>query len=78
MGDLKARVTTEWTAQNVYRVVYNPDTLRVDGEATERARAAEREARKQRGRPYAEFEREWSQKRPADEIIKRYGSWPNP
>lgn len=78
MEDLKARVTTHWTAENVYRVVYDPVTLRVDYEKTAQARQEERERRKQRGRPYDEFEREWLKKRPKDEIIKRYGNWPNP
>lgn len=76
--DLRARITTDWTAWNVYRVVYDPTTFRVDHEATAKARDDERLARKHRGRPYAEFEREWLKKRPADEIIKRYGDWPNP
>jgi N-methylhydantoinase B/oxoprolinase/acetone carboxylase alpha subunit len=76
--DLRSRVTTEWTAENVYKVVYDPETLRVDHEATAKARDEEREARKQRGRPYDEFEEQWLKKRPADEIIKRYGDWPNP
>jgi acetophenone carboxylase len=77
-ADLKAGITSPWTADNVYRVVYDPNTFRVDVEATTAARDAEREARKKRGRPYAEFEEEWLRKRPADEIIKRYGDWPNP
>jgi len=76
--DLRARITTDWTAWNVYRVVYDPATFRVDHEATAKARDDERQARKRRGRPYAEFEKEWLKKRPADEIIKRYGDWPNP
>ena len=77
-ADLKAGITSPWTADNVYRVVYDPNTFRVDVEATAAARDAEREARKQRGRPYAEFEEAWLRKRPADEIIKRYGDWPDP
>ena len=36
-------------------MVYDQETLAVDVEATKAARAAEREARKQRGVPYAEF-----------------------
>ena len=78
VDDIKAHITTPWTADNVYRVVYDPATMRADHEATAAARDAERAARKKRGRPYAEFEAEWLQKRPADEIIKRYGDWPNP
>jgi acetophenone carboxylase len=78
VDDLRSRITTEWTAKNVYQVVYDPDTLRVDQAATAAAREAERARRKERGKPYAEFEAEWLQKRPAPDIIKRYGDWPNP
>jgi N-methylhydantoinase B/oxoprolinase/acetone carboxylase alpha subunit len=78
MEDLRSRVSSHWAAQNVYHVVYDPQTLRPDHEATAKARDDERARRKQRGKPYDEFEKEWLQKRPADEILKRYGDWPNP
>ena len=78
VGDLKSRICTDWTAQNVYHVVYDPDSFRVDYDATEKAREAEREKRKERGRSYDEFEAEWLQKTPPPEAITRYGDWPNP
>jgi len=78
MEDLRSRVTSHWAAENVYHVVYDPTTLRPDHAATAKARDDERAKRKQRGRPYDEFENEWLKKRPADEILKRYGDWPNP
>jgi acetophenone carboxylase len=78
MDDLRSRITSHWAAENVYHVVYDPQTLRPDHEATVKARDDERARRKQRGKPYDEFEKEWLQKRPADEILKRYGDWPNP
>ncbi|MDQ1507132.1 MAG: acetophenone carboxylase [Actinomycetota bacterium] len=68
---------SEWTAENIHQVVWNPDRKRVDLAATEERRAAERQARLQRGRPYDEFEAEWSQKRPPEEILGFYGSWPD-
>ncbi len=78
MGDLKNKVISEWVAQNIYRVAYDPVTLRVDAKETEEWRQAEREERKRRGKSYAEFEKEWSQKKPKDEIITHYGPWPTP
>jgi acetophenone carboxylase len=78
MKDLKAQVVSDWAAQNIYRVSYDPVTFRVDYKKTEELRQAEREARKRRGKPYAEFEKEWSQKKPKEEIITHYGTWPIP
>lgn len=78
MEDVRKGITTHWTAQNVYKVVYDPETLRVDKEATERRRAEEREDRKRRGKPYAEFIKEWEKKRPPENILHLYGNWPNP
>jgi acetophenone carboxylase len=68
---------SEWTAERIHHVAWNPERRRVDPVATEERRAAERQARLQRGRPYAEFEAEWSQKRPPEEILAYYGSWPD-
>jgi hypothetical protein len=46
----------------------------VDPEATAQAREAERDRRKQRGVPYADFVREWvTEGPPAD--LPFYGSW---
>jgi acetophenone carboxylase len=64
-------------AENIYQVVWDPQRRRVDFAATEERRAAERQARLARGKPYAEFEAEWSQKRPPEEILAFYGSWPD-
>jgi acetophenone carboxylase len=77
MEDLRIGVITHWTAENVYRVVYDRQTLKVDLEGTERRRAAERSARRARGKPYAEFIREWSKKQPPPQALKYYGTWPD-
>ena len=49
----------------------------VDAPETEWRRASERQARLARGRPYAEFEAEWLQRKPPEEILANYGSWPD-
>ncbi|MBI2877809.1 MAG: hydantoinase B/oxoprolinase family protein [Candidatus Tectomicrobia bacterium] len=78
MKDLRAKLVSDWAAQNIYRVAYDPATFRVDHQKTEEWRQAEREQRKRRGKPYAEFEQEWSRKRPKEAILTHYGTWPVP
>jgi acetophenone carboxylase len=75
--DLAKGIVTAATAHNIYKVVWDEAGRRVDAEATAAARAAEFAARKQRGRPYAEFEKEWSLKKPPESILTYYGSWPD-
>jgi N-methylhydantoinase B/oxoprolinase/acetone carboxylase alpha subunit len=77
MADVSGGIITDQVARDVYFVAYDPETLTVDGEATERLRAAERERRKARGKRWDEFHREWDELRPPDEAIKYYGTWPD-
>ena len=46
VGDLRTGIITPWVAEHIYQVAYNPETLALDLEETERRRQAEREARK--------------------------------
>lgn len=78
IADLKAGLTTEHAAREVYRVAYDPDTLRLDEEGTERLRAEARAERLRRGRPYSEFIKEWNELRPPDHLLKYYGTYPHP
>ena len=77
MKDLKEEIISPWAAKNVYHIVYDPDVLEVDPEKTEEARQRERENRKERGKRYQDFEKEWLQKRPTEQALKHYGSWPD-
>jgi acetophenone carboxylase len=74
--DLRQEVISGWTASQVYKVVYDPETLAVDYAATEQARQAERADRLRRGKSYAEFEQEWLKKRPPEEALVAFGTWP--
>ncbi|OPY75684.1 MAG: Acetophenone carboxylase delta subunit [Syntrophorhabdus sp. PtaU1.Bin058] len=76
--DLRLSLITQWQAKNVYRVVYDEKTLRVDEEATKELREAEKRERLTRGVPYEDFEKEWLGKRPSQDILKYYGAYPNP
>ncbi|MCC7413116.1 MAG: hydantoinase B/oxoprolinase family protein [Gammaproteobacteria bacterium] len=77
LADVANGLITAASARNVYKVVWDEASGRLDAAATDAARAAEMQARKRRGRPYAEFEQAWSQKRPPEEILVYYGSWPD-
>ncbi|MDP6086421.1 MAG: hydantoinase B/oxoprolinase family protein [Nitrospinota bacterium] len=77
MEDLRAKALTHWAAENVYKVAYNRETLKVDIEGTGRLRKAERENRLARGKPCHEFVEEWSKKRPHPQALKFYGTWPD-
>jgi acetophenone carboxylase len=75
--DIIDGTVSEWAADNIYRIVWDRERERVEVAATDELRAAEREARKARGKTWDEFQAEWSTKRPAEEILHHYGSWPD-
>jgi len=49
----------------------------MDYDATEKERQQEREDRKRRAKPYEAFERDWLKKRPPEEALTAFGSWPD-
>jgi N-methylhydantoinase B/oxoprolinase/acetone carboxylase alpha subunit len=77
MTDIKKGIIYEQTAKNVYCVAYDPETLEVDHEQTKELRRKEIEKRLQEGKPYEEFVKEWLQKKPREDILWPYGSWPD-
>jgi len=76
--DVSTGVLPHWAAQNIYKVVYDEKTMRLDPEKTEALRNEFRAERKQRAKPYAEFEAEWLKLRPSEKAIKHFGSFPHP
>lgn len=72
--DLEDGLISDYVARNIYHVVYHPDTLALDEEATRKKREQEREARKRRGVPFKEFLEKWVTSEPPVEI-PWYGSW---
>ncbi|MBW2119926.1 MAG: hydantoinase B/oxoprolinase family protein [Deltaproteobacteria bacterium] len=76
MEELKNDIISDWTAKNIYKVIYDPETCTFDAKATEEERQKEREERKKRAETYDEFEKRWLKKRPADEALTAFGSWP--
>jgi acetophenone carboxylase len=74
--DVEAEIISDWSARNIYKVAYDPDTMRLNVAETEALRDAERKARLARGLSWDEFQEEWSQQKPPDEILTWFGSWP--
>jgi len=78
LQDLRNGMTTHWVAQNIYKVAYDEQTLRLSVERTRALRDKARGERKKRSKPYAEFEAEWLKLRPPEQFLKCYGSYPHP
>ncbi len=74
--DLKNGTTSEWVAENIYKVAYDPETFEVDKNETEKLRKSERKARLKKGKSFDEFNKAWLQKRPDDDILEYFGIWP--
>jgi N-methylhydantoinase B/oxoprolinase/acetone carboxylase alpha subunit len=75
--DLVKGVISPQAARHVYKVVWDADQQRVDLDATAKLRAEELAARKARGRSYDEFEAQWLQQKPREDILTYYGTWPD-
>jgi N-methylhydantoinase B/oxoprolinase/acetone carboxylase alpha subunit len=74
MKDLQQDLISDESAWDIFRVVYDRTTRRVDAEATRAARDDERKARIARGRPFKEFCKEWVKPEPPIDL-PYYGSW---
>ena len=76
--DLRNNRMSHWAAQEIYKVVYDQESLRPDLDATEELRNQTREDRKRGAKSYDEFEAEWSKQRPSEEALKYFGTFPHP
>ncbi|SEQ38291.1 N-methylhydantoinase B/oxoprolinase/acetone carboxylase, alpha subunit [Solimonas aquatica] len=74
MKDLEEDLISDATAREIYQVIYDPASRVVDEAATERARAAERQARLARGKPYDAFLAEWQTPAPPAHL-PFFGCW---
>lgn len=72
--DLEEDLISHETAREIYFVAYNPENLVLDEAATDRLRAAEREARLKRGLSWDDFLHKHVKDAPPD-TIPYYGSW---
>jgi N-methylhydantoinase B/oxoprolinase/acetone carboxylase alpha subunit len=76
-ADYRDGLVSIHTVRDIYHVALDPDTAAVDSEATAAARDAERAARRKRGKPYAEFVKDWETETPPADV-PFYGSWGDP
>ncbi|SEN66979.1 N-methylhydantoinase B/oxoprolinase/acetone carboxylase, alpha subunit [Gemmobacter aquatilis] len=72
--DIEEGLMSPEVAARLYKVVFDPKTLAIDFDATEAARAAERQARIARSVPYAEFIKGWNQPKPPAHL-QYFGCW---
>src|ERR1017187_885557 len=77
LEDLRKQIISDWTAQNIYKLAYEPERRKLDVEKTKQLRDEERRARLARGKSFEEFHKEWDKKKPPQEILQWYGSWPD-
>ncbi|MGW6281275.1 hydantoinase B/oxoprolinase family protein [Kribbella sp. NPDC055071] len=75
--DVTKELVSPEVARRVYGVVIDSASGRVDPEATSELRATIVGQRLGRGVGYDEFEAQWSQRKPADDILRFFGSWPD-
>jgi N-methylhydantoinase B/oxoprolinase/acetone carboxylase alpha subunit len=76
--DVEEKITSLWVAREIYKVAIDEETLVVNHEETDKLREIERVNRKKRGVPYKDFIQQWNKKRPDEEILQHYGTWPDP
>ncbi|MGD9528920.1 MAG: hydantoinase B/oxoprolinase family protein [Pseudonocardia sp.] len=75
--DVADGLISDWAAAQVYAVRFHPETGRVDLTATEALRSEVHEERKARGKGWDEFHEEWSRRKPPEDVLQLYGSWPD-
>ncbi|MFC7050019.1 hydantoinase B/oxoprolinase family protein [Emcibacter nanhaiensis] len=78
LKDLADGLVSHWAARNVYHVVYDEESLRLDEDGTRKARDEVRRNRIRGGKSYDDFMTEWSKQAPPQHILKYYGDYPIP
>ena len=77
LGGIIEKSVSNWAAHELYRVAYDEESGKIDEVETARLRDAERRARLERGRPWDEFIADWSERKPPEDILQWFGSWPD-
>ncbi len=77
VNDVRDELISDWVARNVYHVAYDVETWTADPEKTKELRDRERETRMRQGRNYDDFENEWLKRKPPEDQLVYYGSWPD-
>ena len=77
VNDIRDDIISHWAAQHVYHVAYDRATWTADAAQTAELRRQERADRLSRAKPFGDFERAWLQKKPPEDMLGYYGSWPD-
>ena len=77
-NDLDSGMITRNVAEKIYGAAFDPETDRVDPEATDRKRVRMRRDRLNKAKPFDDFIGSWLRRKPKDHIIAYYGDWPEP
>ena len=77
VDDVRDEIISDWAACNVYHVAYDAETWTADEDKSREMRQRELQDRLRRARNYDVFEKEWSQKKPSEDQLVYYGSWPD-
>ena len=75
--DIRDEIISDWSAENVYKIVYDKNTLKVDKVETEKLRAETRKQRVEGGLTFEAFDESWQQEKVDDSLLKFYGTWPD-
>ena len=76
VDDLRSGFISEFTAREIYKVSYDPESLIVKIEETKDLRQQALADRKKVGKPYSEFMKEWETKSPPESALKYFGEYP--
>ena len=74
-ADLARGIISQWTAEEVYCVVFDDDQ-HIDPKATLERRSQEMKQRLAEAKPYQAFIEEWLELRPPEDALTLYGEWP--
>jgi acetone carboxylase alpha subunit len=72
--DVELNRITDKVAREIFAVAYDPSMFVLDVEGTKELRSQARKTRLERGKPYAEFVKEFVTPEPPKELLY-YGSW---
>jgi acetone carboxylase, alpha subunit len=72
--DIEEGLISPGVAEDLYKVKFDPLTLAINQDATRAAREAERRARLARGKPFAEFVKQWNRPKPPA-YLQYFGCW---
>ena len=78
LNDLAGGLASQWVVENIYKVAFDRETMRLDEEGTKKLRAEAIAERKAKGKPFDEFVEYWAGQKPPKEALNYYVTYPHP